>query len=118
LIEGGKPGSLTSADLLRPQPFDGMGEQLIGGFDESNGVGQLRVQVERSLIHPLGVNGEHNRLAERFKDSDGQTARLGASRVGNAQQLLAKLYFFTRAWFEPDDEVKGHGKVKGRAAIS
>jgi hypothetical protein len=85
-----------------------MCQQLIRRFDESNGVGQLRVQVESTLIHPLGVNREREGFAERFKDSDTQTTRLGASGVGNAEQFLTKLYFLTRTRFESDDKVKSH----------
>jgi len=35
-----------------------MGQQLLRGSKESNGVRQLRVQLKRGFIHPFGMNRE------------------------------------------------------------
>ncbi len=47
-----------------------MGQQFLRGCNESNRVRQLRVQLERSFIRPLGMNREPERLLERFKGMD------------------------------------------------
>jgi hypothetical protein len=41
-----------------------MGQQLIRSFNESNRVGQLRVQLECGFVYPLGMNREHRRLLQ------------------------------------------------------
>jgi hypothetical protein len=50
--------SRASTDLPRPQILYRMGQQLLRGAKESNGVRQLRVQLKRGFIGPLGMNSE------------------------------------------------------------
>jgi hypothetical protein len=42
-LSSGGAGTRASPDVLGPQPFDGMGQQLLRGFQKSNRVRQLRV---------------------------------------------------------------------------
>src|SRR5437667_19275 len=95
----------ASPDLPRPQPLRGMGQQLLRSSKKSNRVGQLGVQLKRSLIHPLGMNREHQRLLQRLKYLDSQTTGLRSSRLDDPQQLLAKLRFLPRQRFKTDEKV-------------
>jgi hypothetical protein len=72
-----------------------MRQQLLGGCQKSNRVRQLRMQLKRSLIHPLGMNREH------------QTTNLRQRRLHHPQQLLAKRHLLSRQRLKPDEKVKG-----------
>jgi len=79
-----------------------MGQQLLRGSKKSHSVRQSRVQLKRSLIHPLGMNREHERLAERLKYMHTHTTNLGSRGLDDPQQLFAKLLLLPRQRFEPD----------------
>ena len=61
-----------------------MRQQLLRGSKKSNSMRQLRVQLKRSLIHPLGMNREHERLPERLKYMDTQTTNFSSRRLDDA----------------------------------
>jgi hypothetical protein len=82
-----------------------MGQQLRRGSKKSNRVRQLRVQLKRSLVHPLGMYRERERRPERLKYMDSQTTNLSSRRLDDPQQLLAKLYLLTRRWLKPDKDM-------------
>jgi hypothetical protein len=84
-----------------------MSQQLLRGSKKSNRVRELRVQLKRSLIHPLGMNREHERLPQRLKYMDSQTTNFSSRRLVDPQQFLAKLGLLPRPRFKPDEKVNG-----------
>jgi hypothetical protein len=62
-----------------------MGQQLLCSSKESNRVWQLRVQLKRSLIHPLGMNREDERLPQRLKYVDTQATNLSSRSLDDSQ---------------------------------
>jgi hypothetical protein len=95
-----------------------MGQQFLRSRKESNRMRELRVQIKRSFIHPLGMNREYERLAERLKYMDTQTTNLSSRSLEDPQQLLAKRYLLPRARFKPDENVNGQAAPPERQVSS
>jgi hypothetical protein len=71
-----------------------MGQQLFSRAKKSNGVRQLRVELKRSFVPPLGMNREYNRFMERLEYMDSQTILFSQGGVENPQQLFSKFRLF------------------------
>ena len=65
------------------------------------------MQLKRRLIHPLRMNREHNRLANRLKHAHTETTNLSTTRSYNPQQLLPKLQIPPRSRFKLDQKMNG-----------
>jgi hypothetical protein len=63
-------------------------------------VRQFGVRIESRLVHPLGVNVENHRVAQRFVNTDADAPRLRPWSVQNQFQLLAKQMLFPRLRLE------------------
>src|SRR5579872_3587840 len=92
----------------QPQSLYRMRQALLRGSQESKRVGQLRMMIEGRLIHPFGMDGEYQRLADRFEGADRQAAWLGARGLQHLPQRNAKLSLSSRLRFQTDDEVNAH----------
>jgi hypothetical protein len=97
----------ASRDMPRPQPLHWMGQQPRRSSEKANRVRQLRVQLKRSLIRPLGMNRKHQRLPERLKYIDRETTTFSPRGLDDPQQLLAKLLLLPRQRFKADEKVNG-----------
>jgi hypothetical protein len=82
-----------------------MRQQFLGHGQESNRVGQSRVQFERGLINPLGMNRKPQRLFQRLEYMQAQATSLSPARLGYQKQLLAELGLLPRPGIEPNDKM-------------
>jgi len=57
--------------------------------EKPNGVGQSRVQFQRSFIRPFRMDREYEWFSQRLKDIDSQTTNFGTGRFINSKQLIA-----------------------------
>ena len=51
--------------------------------------------IEGGLVHPLGVNVENQRIAQRFVEMNADAAGLGARRLKEQPQLVSELLLFS-----------------------
>ncbi len=80
---GGSPNHLCPRDIAR------LIEQGIHAFEESEGVGQFRVDLECGFVHPPRMNVKEPAIPDRVEDVKTQAARLVPRRPGHfAQGLL------------------------------
>jgi hypothetical protein len=65
-------------------------------------------KVEGRLIHPFGLNREANRVANRLKCLNLQTAPLFPPRTAHCKQGIPKLACLPRLRLKPHDEIHPH----------
>jgi len=60
-------------------------------LNETDGVRERRMEFESFLVDELGVDGEFDRLAQRFEGAIEEAAGLPARRLGDGADRFAEL---------------------------
>ncbi len=92
--------------MTQSEPLHWMRQQFLRGGKKPHRVRQARVKFKRSFIHPLRMDRENKRFAQRFKHVDPQATSLGARGFVNPEQLIPKFRLLSRQRLKADDEVK------------
>src|SRR6516162_7034937 len=96
---------------FRPRDIQRMIEQRRDPLEESNGVRQTGVDLERGLVCPARVDVEELRVTSRPEGADREAARLLARRGDDITQRLLDGAFVPRARVESREDDELHGDV-------